>query len=169
MASIDTLKSAISNHGGIKGHTLVADGNEAYLIENTSRVDPIVKKKKLHKEPVVRTNHGIEHPEAGYSDGPDATSSELRMVNAMTVIHQTTEWKQLAINFKKHHQDMGPKFDIVRDQTKLWTSSQLVMNLSEKHMVLYLIPGKVKYTGITDMIKKPSYTPKIKVNVVQYK
>ena len=165
----DALKSVLTYHGGIKGHTLIADGNRAYLVENTSRVKPIVKKKNLHKEPVIRTNHGIEHPEAGYSDGPDATSSELRMVNATTVIHQTTEWKQLAINFKKHHQDMGPKFDIVRDQTKLWTSSQLVMNLAEIHMILYLIPGKVRYTGIDNLIKKPDYKPKIKVNAVQYK
>ena len=41
----DALKSVVSYHGGIKGHTLIADGNTAYLVENTSRVKPIVKKK----------------------------------------------------------------------------------------------------------------------------
>ena len=50
----------------------------------------------------------------------------------------------------KHHQDKGPKYDLVRSQNKLWTSSQLAMNLNKNDMKLYLIPEQVEYIGIED-------------------
>ena len=78
----DVVKSLVSYHGGIKGHTLVGDGRKLVIIENTSRVKPIVKIKDLSKEPIVRTNHGIEHTEQGYQRGADKFSSELSIITS---------------------------------------------------------------------------------------
>ena len=95
----DAVKSLVTYHGGIKGHTLVGNGKKLVVIENTSRTKPVIKVKDLQKEPIVRSNHGIEHPEQGYQNGPDKLSSELRMVNALNVTHQTGNWRNLFPNF----------------------------------------------------------------------
>ena len=164
----ETVRSLGTYHGGIKGHTTVGNGKKLVTIENTSRTKPVVKIKDLDKEPIVRSNHGIAHPEQGYQDGNDKLSSELRLINGLNVTHFTKKWKQLFPNFYRHRQDKGPKYDLVRAQNKLWTSSQLVMNLNKREMILYLVPGQVKYVGIENNLPK-GYKPKIKINIVKYK
>ena len=164
----DAVKSIVHYHTGIKGHTLVGNGKKLVAIENTSRTEPVVKIKDLNKEPIVRTNHGIEHPEQGYQAGNDKLSSELRMVNALNVTHKTNNWQHLLPNFYLHTQDKGPKYDLVRAQNKLWTSSQLVMNLNLKEIILYLVPGQVTYLGVENKLPK-GYEPQIKLNIMKYK
>jgi hypothetical protein len=136
----DTVKSLALYHDGIKGHTTVGNGKKLVSIENTSRTNPVVKIKDVSKEPLVRTNHGIYHPEQGYQRGPDKLSSQLRMTNALNVAQNTSDWQNLFPNVYKHTQEKGPKFDLVRAQNKLWTSSQLAMNLNKREIILYLIP-----------------------------
>ena len=163
----DAVRSLVSYHGGIKGHTTAGNGKKIVTIENTSRVKPVIKVKDLNKEPIVRTNHGLEHTEAGYQDGQDKLSSELRMINALNVTHQTNDWENLFPNMYKHTQDKGPKFDLVRAQNKLWTSSQMAINLNKKELILYLIPNQVKYIGVENNLPE-GYDPKIKIKVVTY-
>ncbi|ANS05297.1 cytidylyltransferase like protein [uncultured Mediterranean phage] len=163
----DVVKSLVSYHGGIKGHTFVGDGRKLVVIENTSRVKPIVKIKDLSKEPIVRTNHGIEHPEQGYQDGNDKLSSELRLMNALNVLHQTPHYKELFPAFYNHKQDKGPKYDLVRAQNKLWTSSQLLMNLNKREMILYLVPGAVTFLGIENRLPN-DYDSKLSFIVKEY-
>jgi hypothetical protein len=164
----DVVKSLLLYHGGIKGHTIVGDGKKLVIIENTSRTKPVVKIKDLTKEPIVRTNHGIEHPEQGYQRGPDKLSSELRLMNALNVVHKISHWKELFPAFYNHKQDKGPKYDLVRAQNKLWTSSQLIMNLNKKEMILYLVPGAAKFMGIENTLPA-DYKSKIKFTVKEYK
>ena len=163
----DVVKSLVSYHGGIKGHTLVGDGRKLVIIENTSRVKPVVKIKDLSKEPIVRTNHGIEHTEQGYQRGADKLSSELRLMNALNVLHQTPHYKELFPAFYNHKQDKGPKYDLVRAQNKLWTSSQLLMNLNKREMILYLVPGAVKFLGIENRLPN-DYESKLSFIVKEY-
>jgi hypothetical protein len=163
----DVVKSLVSYHGGIKGHTLVGDGKKLVIIENTSRVKPVVKIKDLSKEPIVRTNHGIEHTEQGYQRGADKLSSELRLMNALNVLHQTSHYKELFPAFYNHKQDKGPKYDLVRAQNKLWTSSQLLMNLNKREMILYLVPGAVTFLGIENTLPN-DYESKLSFIVKEY-
>ena len=163
----DVVKSLVTFHGGIKGHTIVGDGKKLVVIENTSRVKPVVKIKDLTKEPIVRTNHGIEHPEQGYQNGNDKLSSELRLMNALNVVHQTPHYKELFPAFYNHKQDRGPKYDLVRAQNKLWTSSQVLMNLNRKEILLYLIPGAVKFVGIENRLPN-DYDSQISFVVKEY-
>jgi len=159
----DAVDCAVNFHGGIKGHTLIGDGKRIVSIENTSRLSPIVKIKDLTKEPLVRTNHGLEHPEAGYQRGND-----LRLVNALNTLHDTDDYKKIMPAFYNHRQDKGPKYDLVRAQNKLWTSSQLVMNLNQKELILYLIPDAVEFIGVENKLPN-GYTPSIKFTIRKYK
>ena len=163
----EVVKSLIGFDSGVKGHTIVSDGNKLVVIENTSRTKPKVKVHDISKSPVVRSNHGIEHPEQGYTRGVDSVSSELRMKNALDLLEKEKNYKEIFPQFYNHTQDMGPKYDLVRAQNKLWTSSQVLMNLNKKELILYLIPGAVKFVGIENKLPD-KYKSKIKLNVRQY-
>jgi len=163
----EVVESLVKFDTGVKGHTLVSNGKKLVVIENTSRTKPLVKIHDIDKSSIVRTNHGIEHPEQGYTRGPDRISSELRMNNAKKLIDNEKEYKKVFPLFYNDTQKKGPKFDLVRAQNKLWTSSQILMNLNKKQLILYLIPGAVKFIGIENKLPK-NYEPKIKLDVRQY-
>jgi len=163
----EVVKSLVNFDTGVKGHTIVSDGNKLVVIENTSRTSPKVKVHDISKSPVVRSNHGIEHPEQGYTRGDDRVSSELRMKNASELLGKEKNYKEIFPQFYNHTQEMGPKYDLVRAQNKLWTSSQILMNLNKKEMILYLIPGAVKFVGVENRLPK-NHESKINLKVRQY-
>ena len=163
----EVVKSLVNFDTGVKGHTIVSDGNKLVVIENTSRTSPKVKVHDISKSPVVRSNHGIEHPEQGYTRGDDRVSSELRMKNASKLLGKEKNYKEIFPQFYNHTQEMGPKYDLVRAQNKLWTSSQILMNLNKKEMILYLIPGAVKFVGVENRLPK-NHESKINLKVRQY-
>ena len=150
----EVVKSLVKFDTGVKGHTLVSNGKKLVVIENTSRTKPSIKIHDIDKSSIVRTNHGIKHPEQGYTRGPDRISSELRLKNAKELIDNEKEYKKVFPLFYNDTQDKGPKFDLVRAQNKLWTSSQILMNLNKKQLILYLIPGAVKFIGIENKLPK---------------
>ena len=164
----DVIKSLLTYHGGIKGHTLVGNGKQLVSIEHTSRTHPVVKVRNLEEGPIVRTNHGIDHKEAGYQNGNDKVSSDLRMKNALEILKSSKDYKKLFPKIYMHKQEKGPKYDLVRSQNKLWTSSQILMNLNQKYMCLYLIPEAVKFIGVENRLPK-GHKPKISVKIKQYK
>ena len=163
----EVVKSLVNFDTGVKGHTIVSDGNKLVVIENTSRTSPKIKVHDINKSPVVRSNHGIEHPEQGYTRGDDRVSSELRMKNASELLGKEKNYKEILPQFYNHTQEMGPKYDLVRAQNKLWTSSQILMNLNKKEMILYLIPGAVKFVGVENRLPK-NHESKINLKVRQY-
>ena len=161
------VKSLITYQDGIKGHTIVSDGKKVVIIENTSRVEPAVTIHDIESSPVVRANHGVQHPEQGYQRGPDKLSSQLRTKNALAILSKEEDYKKFFPAFYNHTQKRGAKFDLVRAQNKLWTSSQIMMNLNKKEVTLYLIPGAVKFLGIENTLPN-DYESKIKLKVRQY-
>ncbi len=161
----EVVESLVKFDTGVKGHTLVSNGKKLVVIENTSRTKPSIKIHDIDKSSIVRTNHGIKHPEQGYTRGPDRISSELRLKNAKELIDNEKEYKKVFPLFYNDTQSKGPKFDLVRAQNKLWTSSQILMNLNKKELILYLIPGAVKFIGVENKLPK-NYEPKIKLDVL---
>ena len=163
----EVVKSLVGFDSGVKGHTIVSDGKKLVAIENTSRTKPKVKIHDISKSPLVRSNHGIEHPEQGYTRGDDRISSETRMKNALNLLNKTNNYKEIFPQFYNHTQDLGPKYDLVRAQNKLWTSSQVLMNLNKSEMTLYLIPGAVKFVGVENRLPE-NHKSQIKLKVRQY-
>ena len=162
----DVVESLVKFDTGVKGHTIVSDGKKVVVIENTSRTKASVKIHDISNS-VVRTNHGLEHPEQGYTRGPDRISSQLRLKNAQNIIDNESDYKKLFPKFYNHTQNKGPKYDVVRAQNKLWTSSQILMNLNKREMMLYLIPGAVKFIGVENKLPK-GYDKKINLVVREY-
>ena len=161
------VKSLITYQEGIKGHTIVSDGKKVVIKENPSRVEPSVTIHDIEASPIVRANHGVQHPEQGYQRGPQKESSQLRAKNALDILSKEEDYKKFFPAFYNHTQDRGAKFDLVRSQNKLWTSSQLMMNLNKREVTLYLIPGAVKFLGIENTLPK-DYNSQIKLKIRQY-
>ena len=161
------VKSLVTYQDGVKGHTIVSDGKKVVVIENTSRVKPSVTIHDIETSPVVRTNHGVQHSEQGYQQGTDKLSSQLRAKNALDILTKEEDYKKIFPAFYNHTQEKGAKFDLVRAQNKLWTSSQVMMNLNQREVTLYLIPGAVKFLGIENTLPN-DYKSKIKLKVRQY-
>ena len=90
----DVVKSLLTYQEGIKGHTIVSDGRKIAVIENTSRTNPHVTIHNLNP-PIVRTNHGIKHPEQGYTRGPDRVSSQTRMKYAKELVKSIKNYKEI--------------------------------------------------------------------------
>ena len=99
--------------------------------------------------------------------GLDKLSSETRLINTLNVLHKNVDYHKLFPEFYNHRQDKGPKYDLVRAQNKLWTSSQIIMNLNKRELILYLIPGAVDYNGIENRLPK-GRTPSIKFTVRRF-
>jgi hypothetical protein len=72
---------------GVKGQTIIANSKYAFVVELTSKHLPVID--RINNEMVtVRTNHGIEYPDTGYTKGVKRESSLSRKKNCRERIKQ---------------------------------------------------------------------------------
>lgn len=166
--TLDEAVDSVVNHlGGVKGHTIVSDPKGARLVEMTSKHDAIVREMGPD-ELYVRTNHGIEYPDAGYTDGEDYVSSIARREQAIKVLDEVTSVKEIApALYKNRRKDHADPYNMVRDTDNMRTVTQMVLDLTHRRMLLYLIPGKVKYLGYVNDLPD-DHKPKVKFDVFKY-
>ena len=159
------LKSLQAYQGGIKGHTVVSDAKTGYSLEMTSKHTCVTKplpENRIH----VRTNHGIEYDDAGYTDGADYISSLVRRETAQNALESAEKTGDLApalMGCRK--KDRKHPNNVVRDTDNMFTSSQIVLNLTDLQFNLYLIEGKQTYKGL-ETTSSPE--GKIKIKVFSY-
>ena len=70
---------------GLRGHTVVSDGQKTLYVEMPDSND-VEYDEVPAGELFVRTNHGIEFPDAGYVEGPREESSKNRQAEAEKVL-----------------------------------------------------------------------------------
>jgi hypothetical protein len=88
----EAIKAVIKFNGGVKGHTFLADVNNLITIEMTSKHTPVIKQQDPSKL-YIRTNHGLAHPDAGYTDGADYKSSVVRRASARATLGKLKDWR----------------------------------------------------------------------------
>lgn len=164
---LDDAVDAICNfEGGLLGHTVVSNSDKSVRIEVTSKHKCIVKD-VAGDEILVRTNHGIEHGTAGYTKGPDKESSHARFDQAFEALQEVKSPDEIApAIYGTRLEDLDDPNNMVRDG-KMWTSSQMVLDLTNLHLHLYLIPGKITFKGVKVDLPK-GHKPKIKIDVHEY-
>jgi hypothetical protein len=160
----DAVKSVVLYDGGIKGHTFLADPNDLITIEMTSKHKAIIKKQDP-SEIYVRTNHGLSHPEAGYTEGPDYKSSVIRRATARAAIGQLEDWtKELEVLRKNKYSYDNPN-NMTRDTDKMKTTSQMQLNLTKRIFTLNYFGDRIEgFNGIRSELPK-DYIPKIKIRI----
>ncbi len=137
--------------GGIRGHTFVSDGVRARSIEHTAKHAAIVRtlpKSRTH----VRSNHGDYYEDAGYTSGENQESSHLRKERAFKILTELSE-KNASVDeiapsvYIQRKDDLSSPFNIVRKTENMFTSSQVVFDLANRKMILYLIPDECDFLG----------------------
>lgn len=160
----EAIKSVVLHDGGVKGHTFLADPTNLITIEMTSKHNPVIKKQNPSKI-YVRTNHGLAHPDAGYTEGPDYKSSVIRRATAREIIGKVKDWNDelKALRHNKFSHD-NPN-NMSRDTEKMKTTSQMQLNLTQRIFTLNYFGNRIEgFKGVR--VELPSdYIPKIKIRI----
>jgi len=173
----DTIMSVVNFKGddkrdvGVKGHTFIATKNHTYAIEMTSEHKPVIK--KLNRKHVhVRTNHGYDYKDSGYTSGANKTSSHLRWKYAQDILSNTETPEDVLNGLAAYQADNmrnNPyrNVDMVKNPTDkdiLSTTGQIMMNLTDLEFTLRVDEDKSRYFGIDDRTPE-GYSPVIKIKV----
>jgi len=160
----DVVESAITYEGGIKGHTFISTPNKMISIETTSKHNP---KFELHTDDTVRTNHGHLYYNAGYTKGRDYLSSKLRKISAEKMIKSAKSVDDILPLMRKKLYKYKSNLNMRRDTDKMFTSSQLLMDLTNKVFKLTYRENRIEeFYGIKRIFPK-GYEPKIKIVVTK--
>jgi hypothetical protein len=164
----DVVNTAITYEGGIKGHTFISTPTKMVSIETTSKHTPDF---KLHipEMDVVRTNHGHHHHTAGYTKGPDYLSSKIRKTTAEKLIKTAKSVDDILPILRKKMYKHESNLNMLRDTDKMFTSSQLLLDLTNKVFKLTYRENNVEeFVGVKKELPN-GYVPKIKIVVTKVK
>lgn len=146
---------------GLGGHTTVASKNGYTSIEKIRMGRPKVVKHDLNSL-VVRTNHGMNYPDQGYQHGDDRDSSVSRAFYATKEARAAKSPDDLLAGMRKHH-DIAGYLEPYRTNYKVWTSSQIMLNLTDLEMT-FVIDENTKFLGIENRLPT-NYKPKISLKI----
>lgn len=160
----EAIKAAIATDGGVNGHTFVSSPQKMVSIEKTSQHKPSI---KLHNllHPVVRTNHGHIFSDAGYTNGEKYLSSKMRKITAEKTIEQVKDWTEIAQAMRKEFFPKESQLNMRRQSEEMFTSSQTVMNLTDRIFEVEYFADKVEsFEGVNNKLPN-DYKPKIQIRV----
>lgn len=145
----------------LNGHTIVGTPKNIFFIENVSNRPPIIKKLR-DSNLIVRTNHGEVYSTAGYQKGVDRKSSLMRKLIAKKLMKKIHTPDQILPALNQKYEVPGwatPR----RHNYKLWTSTQIMMNLTKLELSL-VIDKDTTFLGVERRLDS-NYDAKIKINV----
>jgi hypothetical protein len=131
LSYLTDYKNKKSQHNGLKGITFVSTPETKYVIEGTTKHSPICVEVNLYQT-VVRTNHGIYYPGAGYNSGIKKESSvsrleiaerELSKVNKLEEVLDTLAGQYIDNNFLNPYRRPS--------EYEIFTTGQILTNLSK--------------------------------------
>lgn len=162
--SVISFKGKDVNDVGVKGMTIASNTSHSFIIEMTSKHLPVIK--RIDSDDVlVRTNHGMEYKDTGYTSGIKRTSSESRMAIAREKLKKAERVKDiLPILAKQYTKDnfLNPYRRL--NKHNMHTTSQIMINLSDLEFHLTHDIDFSDYQGYINKLPK-GYNPKIKVYV----
>jgi hypothetical protein len=104
--------------------------------------------------------------DAGYTSGEKYLSSKLRKISAEKSVDKVDDWTTIAQAMRKEYFPKRPALNMKRDTEEMSTSSQTVMNLTDKILQITYFKGKVdEFKGINRQLPE-GYQPKITIEVI---
>lgn len=167
----DALQILISYKDGVKGHTLVGDADQIYSIEMTSKHTPIINQIEDFSSPLVRTNHGSDLKNAGYTPQRkpyDYMSSKIRKATAEVQLANIKSFDGIAPSLTKTLFDPNSNYNMRRRTDNMRTTSQCAMHLTNKQFNFYFWPNECKFMGIENLTPS-DHSNKINIKVYKYK
>ena len=164
------MKSLVGYDDGLKGHTIIGNPTSLYSIEMTSKHNPVIQKLNPSTGFDIRTNHGKDHPNAGYTfDGhpSDWVSSKIRKSSAEDALNGVSNYEKIIPALTVQNFDGDSNLNMRRTTSDMRTSSQTLMHLDKLEFIFYLLPTECTFTGIDDRTPA-NYEPKITVRIKEY-
>ena len=147
---------------GLGGHTTVAYPEGFIAIEKLKFGKPKIS--KYDKSGViVRTNHGIKYPDQGYQFGIDRESSLSRAFHATREAREAKDAGELLRRLRDHHEDLPGYLEPYRTNYKVWTSSQILLDVTDLKMK-FVVDENADFIGIEDRLPN-GYKPKIEIEI----
>ena len=115
---------------GLKGITIISNPTTKYILEGTTKHNPLAVEVKK-EQPIIRTNHGIYYPGAGYNSGIKKQSSfsrleiaerELGKVNKVNEVLEILSAQYVKDNFLNPYRRPS--------EHQIFTTGQILTNLS---------------------------------------
>lgn len=147
----------------LNGHTFVGNQEDIYFIEKVSTAPPIIQKLDNDTN-IIRTNHGISYQEKGYQKGKDRKSSISRYEKTQELINGISSYKDILPTLNKKQEDLPGWLNPRRYDYKLWTTSQIELNLTDLEFRL-VINEDTEYLGIERNLPN-GHKDKIKIDIV---
>lgn len=159
------VNEAVKN--GVTGHTFIASPTEIATIEMDGDHPEVRILDTADSKVAVRTNHGEDIPEAGYTDGPEWASSKSRKQQAEKHLHSVKTVAELGVSLPSNRRkDRHHPHNVIRD-ADMFTSSIAVIDPAQLTLALYLVPDKIDFYGIENRLPK-GHTPKIKLDIFAF-
>ena len=169
------LKSAIntiiSHKGGSEGHTIVGDMTRVYHIEKSYHLGTKVTQLDPTTGFDVRTNHGIQFPNAGFvpKDGSDYLGSHIRKALAEMELVSARDENDVLRLLRQQHHEPDSNFNMKRrakiPKKNMFTSNQLLMNLSKLEFTLAIFEDHCNFDGILEEKWPEDREKKIKIKI----
>lgn len=158
-------KNKKQDHNGLKGITFVCTKDKKYIIEGTTKHEPAVTLYPTNSL-IVRTNHGIIYPNAGYTKGIKRKSSlsrldishrELSKVNSINEVLDALSKQHIEDNFLNPYRRIS--------EYQIFTTGQILMNLNT--LTLSYRPDNIycKYIGYSNLLPE-GYDSKLKFELL---
>jgi hypothetical protein len=147
---------------GLGGHTTVAYPEGFIAIEKIKFGKPKIT--KYNKSGVVvRANHGIKYPDQGYQFGVDRESTLSRAFYATKEARTALEPSELLTKMRDHHEDLPGYLEPYRTNYKVWTSSQILLNVTDLKMI-FVVDENADFIGVENRLPN-GYEPKIHIEI----
>ncbi len=147
---------------GLGGHTTVAYENGFISIEKLKFGKPVIKQYDKNGV-IVRANHGIAYPDQGYQFGKDRKSTLSRAYWATKEARLAISPEDLLNKMRQHHEGIYGYLEPYRTNYKVWTSSQILLNVTDLQMI-FVVDENADFIGIEDRLPK-GHTPKIDIQI----
>lgn len=160
------VHSLINNkESPLKGHTIVSSPSKSFRIEMTSRHESIVKEIN-QKEIIVRTNHGFEYSDAGYTDGASYYSSKVRKTDVEDYLTNSDTPKEVLEKMRKQKYSKKSNLNYFRNTDHMSTTGQILMDLSNLKFYYHPVKNKSNFHGVVKDIPDTA-DPKISIEIVE--
>lgn len=165
LSYLTDYKNKKSQHNGLKGITFVSTPETKYVIEGTTKHSPICIEVNLYQT-VVRTNHGIYYPGAGYNTGIKKESSvsrleiaerELSKVNKLEKVLDTLAGQYIDNNFLNPYRRPS--------EHEIFTTGQILTNLSTLTLQYKADPQFCDFVGYKRLLPE-GYDSKLKFELL---
>jgi len=165
LSYLTDYKNKKSQHNGLKGITLVATNKTKYVIEGTTKHSPICAELDLNNS-IVRTNHGIYHPGAGYNTGIKKQSSVSRLEiseNELNKVSKLDEVLDVLAGQYVEDKFLNPYRRPCEHQ--IFTTGQILTNLTTKILQYRPDPEMCNFLGYKNLLPE-GYDSKLKFELL---